>query len=66
MTAHSFGGRYKPGQFGWAPGDDTSKHEVSCLLPETVPIFRENIRRLKYMTPAYDVIAFIMMFNDIY
>ena len=64
MATHSFGGRYKPGEFGWAPGNETAKHEVSCLLPETVPIFKENIRRLKYMTPAYDVIAFIWLFKS--
>jgi len=62
MTTHSFGGRYKPGQFGWAPGNDASKHEVSCLLPETVPRFKDNIMHLKYFTPAYDAIAYIMMF----
>ena len=60
MATHAFGGRYKPGQFGWAPGDSVGKHEVSCLLPETVPLFKENIKRLQYLTPAYDVIAFIM------
>jgi len=60
MTTHAFGGRYKPGQFGWAPGDSVGKHEVSCLLPETVPLFKENIKKLQYLTPAYDVIAFIM------
>lgn len=64
MTTHSFGGRYKPGQFGWAPGNDVAKNEVSCLLPETVPKFKENIRRLKYLTPAYDVIAFIRLFKS--
>jgi hypothetical protein len=63
MATHAFGGRYRPGQFGWAPGNDVAKHEVSCLLPETVPIFKENIRRLKYLTPAYDVIAFIVLFK---
>ena len=62
MATHSFGGRYKPGVFGWAPGDETAKHNVSCLLPETVPTFKENIRKMKYLTPAYDVIAFIMLF----
>jgi hypothetical protein len=63
MTTHSFGGRYKPGQFGWAPGNDVAKNEVSCLLPETVPKFKENIRQLRYLTPAYDVIAFITLFK---
>ena len=60
ITTHMFGGRYKPGVFGWAPGDAVGKHEVSCLLPETVPLFKENIKKLQYMSPAYDVIAFIM------
>jgi hypothetical protein len=63
MATHSFGGRYKPGKFGWAPGDETAKHSVDCLLSETVPTFKENIRRLRYLTPAYDVIAFIMLFK---
>ena len=61
MTTHMFGGRYKPGQFGWAPVDATAKHEAACLLPETVPLFKENIKKLRYMSPAYDVIAFIKM-----
>jgi len=60
MATHMFGGRYKAGQFGWAPNDTVGKHEVSCLLPETVPLFKENIKKLQYMTPAYDPIAFIM------
>jgi len=63
MATHSFGGRYQEGKFGWAPGDESAKHNVSCLLPETVAIFKENIRRLRYLTPAYDVIAFIMLFK---
>jgi hypothetical protein len=63
MTTHMFGGRYKSGQFGWAPGDAKSKHEAACLLPETVPLFKENIKHLRYMSPAYDVIAFIKMMS---
>jgi hypothetical protein len=63
MATHSFGGRYKPGKFGWAPGDETAKHNVDCLLPETVPIFKENIRKMRYFTPAYDVIAFVWLFK---
>jgi hypothetical protein len=61
MTTHMFGGRYKPGQFGWAPGDANAKHEAACLLPETVALFKENIKKLRYMSPGYDVIAFIKM-----
>ena len=64
MATHSFGGRYKPGKFGWAPGDEKAKHNVDCLLPETVPIFKENIRKMRYFTPAYDVIAFVRLFKS--
>ena len=63
MTTHMFGGRYKPGQFGWAPGDAMAKHEVHCLLPETVPLFKKNIKKMTYLSPAYDVISFIMMMS---
>ena len=63
MTTHMFGGRYKPGQFGWGPGDAKAKHDAACLLPETVPLFKENIKKLKCMSPAYDVIAFIKMMS---
>jgi hypothetical protein len=63
MATHSFGGRYKPGKFGWAPGDEIAKHNVDCLLPETVTTFKENIRKMKYLTPAYDVIAYVWLFK---
>ena len=55
------GGRYKKGQFGWTPGNEKDKREVSCLTPASALIFKENIKNLKKMTPAYDVLAFNMV-----
>ena len=58
-----FGGVYKLGVFGWAPGDEIAKKNVSCLTPESAKIFKSNLRRLRCFTPAYDVLAFFMLFS---
>ena len=63
MYTHLLGGKYKEGQFGWAPGDEKAKFEVSCLTEESAIKFKQNVAKLPYFTPAYDVIAFMMALN---
>lgn len=65
VYTHLLGGRYKIGQFGWAPGNEEDKLSVSCLTRESVSIFQCNLKKLPYFTPAYDVVAFMMLYSSL-
>jgi len=64
LLTYGLGGIYKDGEFGWKPGDEQAKIDVSCLTPESAIVFKENLAKLVFLTPAYDVIAFIMLMGD--
>jgi hypothetical protein len=64
FLTYGLGGIYKPGMFGWGPGDEQAKMDVSCLTPESAVVFKENLGKLPFFTPAYDVIAFLMLLGD--
>lgn len=55
------GGVYKPGVFGWGPSDVQGMLDISCLTSESAAIVRENLYKLPFFTPGYDVIAFLML-----
>lgn len=64
VFTHLLGGVYKEGQFGWAPTDHEAKMTAACLTPESAQIFKANISELPFLTPMYDVCAFLMLLSD--
>ena len=65
VVTNLLGGRYpKGGPYGFNPADEIAKQNVACLLPETVSVFQDNIRKFNYFTPAYDPLALIMAVDE--
>ena len=60
MATALMGGVYKEGMFGFDPKDRTAKETVSCLTPDSVQVFIQNIRKLEKFTPGYDLLAVIL------
>lgn len=54
------GGVYKEGVFGFDPRDKQAKMNVSCLTPESAPIFISNLRKSAEFSPGYDLLAIIL------
>jgi len=63
MITYCMGGVYKEGIFGFSPTDKNAKETISCLTPESANLFVENIKKLDYLTPAYDPLAYIEAFK---
>lgn len=63
MVTALMGGVYKEDVFGFGPTDKTARQNVACLTPESVPEFLDNIRKLKWRTPGYDLLAIILAQN---
>jgi hypothetical protein len=63
MITALMGGVYKDGIFGFGPTDKTARYNVSCLIPDSVPEFLSNIRKLNWRTPGYDLLAVILAQN---
>jgi hypothetical protein len=60
MATALMGGVYKEGMFGFSPTDKNARVNVSCLTPDSVPVFLANIRKLEKFTPGYDLLAVIL------
>ncbi len=59
FLTYGLGGVYKPYMFGWEPGKVIN--DLSCLTPESVEVFKDNLMKLPFFTPSYNVIGFLML-----
>jgi hypothetical protein len=59
MITNCAGGEYLPGVFGFGPTDKVAKETLGCLTPESAQLVFNQIKKLDYMTPAYDPLAYL-------
>jgi hypothetical protein len=62
MLTYCMGGVYKEGMFGFSPTDREAKETIGCITSESADLLIESIKRLKYLTPGYDPLAYIEAF----